>query len=672
MTSAALGVLDELFLFLQDSGSRRAHLDSRTLQCVVGGAVVLDLVLLDRIAVADSASGLVSVREARPTGNETLDGALSMIVAAPGERTVQDWVERFADRSDRAMAGLLSRLAGKSLVRIDRDGNHCVADEVLNRSEYPHSVGAPHSREFVKVRLARILGGGGRPARQDIALICLGHACGEFQRQFTPEQMESARPHLRSIERQDGSCAVVARAVRSCFDAIVVRAPPRGADIPKVRIGDFLSPTMRRGDLGRWFAELAGKYGPVFELPQPGNRQVVLASAEANRWTERNGWKYLRAKDYVTGYEEVYGCPGSVLGTDGPAHAHLRQLVFKRGQLAVLEERIDDIYRLCRGYYGRWVSGEAHSTQAEMLMLMGKTVGEMGFGLREDDFIPGLKEYEERAVKTQIMGIAPGFMMRTRKMRRIRARLDGVVDEIIRSHTDVERADRPRDMADEILLQHRADPHALPVGHLTYAFLSVLIAGQNLGNLLSFALYELLDNPHLLDAVRAEADALFDSGNPDAAVFDTDAVGRTERFFQEVCRLHPVGAASLRTAQNGFDLCGRRIEPGTSLLIAFAAPHYFEEHWRDADRFDPNRFAPDRAEHRVPGVYAPFGCDAHRCPMHRWTRLLLLVNLLLLAHHFDLERSPAGYRLRKSAYPTTSPDSKFGFRVAAVRRSLPG
>lgn len=140
----------------------------------------------------------------------------------------------------------------------------------------------------------------------------------------------------------------------------------------------------------------------------------------------------------------------------------------------------------------------------------------------------------------------------------------------------------------------------------------------------------------------------------------------------EVCRLHPVGAGSLRTVKNRFEICGKQIEPGTSLLIAFAAPHYFEEHYRDADRFDPDRFSPDRAEHLQPGVYAPFGCDGHRCPMHRWTRLLMTINLLLMAHHLNFEASPADYQLRKQAYPTTSPDKAFKFRVTSVRKPFGG
>lgn len=518
MTTPALGVLEEFVAFLIDRKARRIHIDNWTLKCGVGGAILLDLVLAKRIVVETRGSGLVSVADATPTSIEFLDDVLSAIAETPDERGAQHWVSTCANRADDLIAVALERLAADGVISIDGDGNYSIADDTLDTGQYPGVLSPPHSRQSPWVRLPRIVCGECEPTIHDVALICLAHVCGEFQRQFTPEQMESARPRLVAIERQDSSCEAITQAVRSCFRDIVVRksTPKR---IPKIKIKDFLSPTMRCGDLGRWFAELSEKYGPVFELPQPGNRQVVLASAEANYWTERSGWKYLRAKDYVTGYEEVYGCPGSILSTDGPEHSHLRQLVIKRGPLAVLEDRADDIFRLCRHYYKRWISGRVHLARSEMLMLMSKIVAEIGLGVHADHVIPGLKEYEVRAVKTQIMRILPRRMMHTRKMRRIRAQLDELVDKIIHSHENAGQLDRPRNLSDEILLQHRGDPHALPVEHLTYAFLSVLVAGQNLGNLLSFALYELINNPHLLKGIRAEADAIFDAPPPHLKFF---------------------------------------------------------------------------------------------------------------------------------------------------------
>ena len=662
------GTLEELILLLLDSRTHRIHVDEWTRDLVVGGAILLDLVFARRIAIGRSEPGMVSCVEAEPTGNDVLDRVLSLVADSPEPRNVRHWIELCAGCADRTIAVVFAKLTAAGMVRADVDGHHVIAENLLDTGRYPTR--SAHSEVFVKARLSQILRGALEPAAQDVALICLAEASGELQRQMEHELLQSARARIGDIVRQDPSCVTVTSAVRDCFTGGRKSGVEPSSKMPSATIFDLLSPTMRAGELGRWLAELSRKYGPVFNLPQPGNRQVVVASAVANHWFEKNGWKYLHTRDYVAGYEDVYRCPGSILGSDGPDHANLRQMIVKRYPVTLLEDRIGDVFHLCREHFGRWVGGGARSTQFELQLLMHNIMADIALGLPGPHAFPELKDYEERVVKTRIMGILPSSMMRTSKMKRIRRQLDVVVERILKSHAEAPPGDRPPDVADEILLQHRADPQALPATHLSYAFVSVLLVGQNLGNLLSFALYELLRNPHLLEAIRSEADALFADGDPRPERFATEAVDKTERFFMEVCRLHPVQSASVRTARSAFDMCGHRIDAGESVLLAYGAPHYFEEHYRDADRFDPDRFLADRAEHLPPGVYAPFGCDGHRCPMSSWIRLLIIVNVLLMAHHLDIRLSPVDYRLRKKAYPLTSPDKRFRVRVAAVRRPL--
>ena len=51
--------------------------------------------------------------------------------------------------------------------------------------------------------------------------------------------------------------------------------------------------------------------------------------------------------------------------------------------------------------------------------------------------------------------------------------------------------------------------------------------------------------------------------------------------------------------------------------------------------------------------------------------LQLAVNLLMIAHYFTLEVSPANYKLRISPFPSMSPDKKLKFRIAEQKRELP-
>ena len=48
----------------------------------------------------------------------------------------------------------------------------------------------------------------------------------------------------------------------------------------------------------------------------------------------------------------------------------------------------------------------------------------------------------------------------------------------------------------------------------------------------------------------------------------------------------------------------------------------------------------------------------------------MVVNVLLIAHHFQLALDPTDYRLGFNPFPTSSPDKKLQFRVAARRHEF--
>ena len=76
-----------------------------------------------------------------------------------------------------------------------------------------------------------------------------------------------------------------------------------------------------------------------------------------------------------------------------------------------------------------------------------------------------------------------------------------------------------------------------------------------------------------------------------------------------------------------------------------------------------------RNEHHSPG-YAPFGLGTHTCLGSRWMELQLVINLMMIAHHFTLQVSPANYKLKISPFPSLSLSKKLKFAVAEQRREI--
>ncbi len=144
----------------------------------------------------------------------------------------------------------------------------------------------------------------------------------------------------------------------------------------------------------------------------------------------------------------------------------------------------------------------------------------------------------------------------------------------------------------------------------------------------------------------------------------------THRFLMECLRMYPIVPMSMRDVMNSFVFEGYELPVGSRLLIAQTAAHNMEDIFPDPFSFDIDRYLPPREEHRGPG-YAPHGPGTHRCLGSRWMDLRLAVNVPVIAHHFTLEVSPAGWKLKFSPLPSMKPSEKLRLRVAEQRRDLP-
>lgn len=124
--------------------------------------------------------------------------------------------------------------------------------------------------------------------------------------------------------------------------------------------------------------------------------------------------------------------------------------------------------------------------------------------------------------------------------------------------------------------------------------MTLLLAGhETTANALTWAIVLLARNP-------TEAERLDD----DEAV---------ERVVQEAMRLYPPAWIFERMATEDDVVGGFALEKGTTALIAPWLLHRSPKHWDAPERFDPDRWRPERSAGRDPGVYLPFGDGPRVC-----------------------------------------------------------
>ena len=175
--------------------------------------------------------------------------------------------------------------------------------------------------------------------------------------------------------------------------------------------------------------------------------------------------------------------------------------------------------------------------------------------------------------------------------------------------------------------------------------------------------------PDLYDKIRSEADALFEDGDPASGDFAPAAIDVTHRFLMECLRLYPIVPVSIRNVMNSCVVENYELPVGSRIYIAQTSAHFMEDVFPEPFKFDIDRYLPPRNEHRSPG-YAPYGLGTHKCLGSRWMELQMAVDLLMVAHYFTLEVSPANYKLRFNPLPSMKPDKKLKFRIAERRREI--
>ena len=666
-TTQTLSLPEELILMLLNEQTGYFHqVPGWDLNCAVAGAVLAELSLLSRI---DTDMESLVIVDHTQTGNPALDSILKKIAAEPVQRSAQFWIERLAIHSESVIDLALDNLVKLKILEHHHGGFWTLAPMEW-RTDMSSSSIEDTAGEFIKLRVMRYIFTDAIPDPRDTITICLVNTCDVFR--FIFELDDESEERIESICQMDLIGRSIAEAVKHNIASPLLRRSRLTKPIPSVSLHQLLhNRHVRDGNVPALFADLAKQYGPIFELRPPFAKPMIfLAGPQTNRWVHRHGRMYLRAKDYFADFEKVYGASGVLPSLDGADHFRLRRAMapaYSRGRLV---GQMDQLYHHARKYMANWTVGDTFSAKRLCRRMINAQISPLSVSVDTQDLIDDLIKYKERALCTHIVNVLPRFMLNTPGMKRRAKAVDTLLERIQSVHTPAQRAGCPRNLADDWLSLHASDPQLVPESNLRFALSAALIASVYLGDALSFAVYAMASQPALYDRIRCEADALFDHGDPRGEDFTPAAIDVTHRFLMECMRLYPIVPMSMRDVMNACVVEGYELPVGSRVIIAQTAPHYMDDIFPDPFTFDIDRYQSPRNEHHNPG-YAPHGLGTHTCLGSRWLELQLAVNVLMIAHHFTLEVSPANYKLRFSPLPSMKPSKKLKFHIAEQKRELP-
>ena len=220
-----------------------------------------------------------------------------------------------------------------------------------------------------------------------------------------------------------------------------------------------------------------------------------------------------------------------------------------------------------------------------------------------------------------------------KRFRNAKAKLDTVVDRIIREHrtamTLAAEEGREGDHGDLLymLLSSRdelLDQDGKPTGEYVSMsdlqvrdeVLTIFLAGyETVANGLTWTWYLLSQHPEVEAKLHAELDAVLGTGDHKrlATLADYPSLRYTEQVFAEAMRLYPPAWAMGRMSTRAITLGPYRIPAGAHVFMSQYIMGRTEEFFPDPLRFDPDRFTPQAKAARPKYTYFPFGGGPRQC-----------------------------------------------------------
>ena len=183
-----------MLLLLDDEEGRFLRVPDWSMRYALGGAVLMDLALEDRI---DTDLEKLILVDSTPLGEELLDPVLAEIAEEEGTHNARFWVERAAGHSDEIREAAVSRLVERGILERREDRFLWV----FRSRRYPIIDG--RAEQEVKLRIMELLFSEMIPTPRDIVIICLADACGIFAELLSRRELQHVMPRIQFLRQMD-------------------------------------------------------------------------------------------------------------------------------------------------------------------------------------------------------------------------------------------------------------------------------------------------------------------------------------------------------------------------------------------------------------------------------------------------------------------------------------
>jgi cytochrome P450 len=339
-------------------------------------------------------------------------------------------------------------------------------------------------------------------------------------------------------------------------------------------------------------------------------------------------------------------------------HRRMLQPAFHHSQLARYAEVMR---RLAAARADSWPAGQPIAADVEMMELamavVGRTLFSMDFNQDEVDEVVRSLPILLDGIRKRLL--APTDLLErlpTADNRRFNAavrRIHNIVDRIIGDYrrTGVDHEDLASMM---LMARDEETGEGLSDLQVRDEVLTMLAAGtQTTATTMAWALHTMSVRDDIQDRAYAEIrEAL---GDRDVTFEDLERLDYLRRLLTETLRLYPPAWLLTRRASAEVTLGDQVLPRGASILFSPYSLHRDPSLYPDPDRFEPDRWLPERAKEVPRPAFIPFGAGARQCLGEGFAWVEASVVLAVILKRWRV-RPVAGQAIHKVALATLVPN----------------
>jgi cytochrome P450 len=353
------------------------------------------------------------------------------------------------------------------------------------------------------------------------------------------------------------------------------------------------------------------RYGPLCRTRLTGQRLLWALGPEFNREVTTDPRQLYSARMGYDGPLRDFFA-GGLLMRDFAEHRLHRRLMMSAFRTESARVQIHQVNALCTRHIAAWGDQPAFLFYPAVKKLLLDIAARVFLGLNLESDIERVNT-DFLKMMAGVLAIVrkdwPGFLY-GRAMAARRSLADFIAQQL-----PIKRSTGGDDIMSEFVATRDDDGQPLPdqvvIDHMLFLLLA---AHDTTTSAMTMAAYYLAADQDLQEQLREEARGLpsNEPGYEDAR--ESNRLERIDCTFNETLRLHPPVPQLMRRLVRDAEVCGHAIPADTLIAISPVFTHRMPEYWREPHRFDPSRFAPERAEHKAHShLFIPFGGGMHKC-----------------------------------------------------------